>query len=368
MVLQWQAASVGQGHGVPSCWSPHLLQGEKEIITVQGAYGIYATVLKHSVSPQGINLITLEISYPRIVLAELNTHRMLCKNSSSSRAIPFQKMMDQLFGRPVRFGQANPGMQDKGEEYDSPLSIDGYFLTPEGGWDMARENAVEMSEVFYKAGYHKQVYNRLTEPFQMMKTVVTWTEGANFFWLRYHDAADPSLAELARVMHEATSQSTPQLLRPGEWHLPYVETCYSREDGIHYAIEVEGAFDFIDQDTNQKFKKLTLEEAIRVSSARSAAVSFRNVDYGVEKSQEVYDKLVSDERIHGSAMEHQATPMDAEGHDLCGCCELNVPTNPETWQEGITHMSRDGQLWSGPLRGWIQNRKLIPGENKGGFL
>lgn len=335
------------------------------MITVHGAHGIYATVLKHSISPAGINIITLEVSYPRIVLAELNTHRMLCKSSSSSRAIPFQKMMDQLIGRPVRFGQANPGMQDKGEEFTAPVwnsECGGSWVPPEIAWEFARERAVEDSENFYRSGYHKQVYNRLTEPFQMMKTVITWTEGANFFWLRNHDAADPSLAELARVMYEAAIQSKPQLLYPGEWHLPYVVSVRAPDEigGFSYYLEEpeNGWFNMAD--------RLSLEEAIRVSSARSAAVSFRNVDYGVEKSKEVYDKLVSDARIHGSAMEHQATPMEDRRVDPGDLC--NIPMLPKSWQEGVTHMTRDGQLWSGPLRGWIQNRKLIPGENKGGFL
>lgn len=361
---------------MPPAREAQLLQGATIIITVQGKCGIYATVLKHSISPAGIQLITMEVAYPRIILAELNTHGMLCKNSSSSRAIPFEKMQQQLTGRPVRFGQANPGMQDRGEDYNA-LIVDpqrphfGAILTPEEAWEQAKQDAAAWADAFYKAGYHKQVYNRRTEADQMMKTVLSWTDGANFFWLRNHDAADPSLQELARVMYEAAKQSTPQKLEPGQWHLPYVETLFSREQGIHYGIEVEEdeVFDCIDQDTHQKFKFLTLEQAISVSTARTAAVSFRNVDYGVEKSGEVFAKLTSDARIHGSAMAHQATPMAQEHNDRYHHeYSINVPYIVETWEPGVSHMDRNGQLWSAQYRGWIQHRKLIPGENKEGFI
>jgi len=211
------------------------------MVVVEGKHGIKATVLKDSICHSNARLTTFEIEYPRIVLSELNTHRMLSKNSSSSRAIPFDKMVQQLNGRPVRFGQANPGMQDKGEEYDALVTIygyedshDNYYVeyefnasAPEA-WAEARHRAIQIAKALKDANFHKQTYNRLLEPFQMMKTVVSATEWNNFLWLRDHEAADPSLAELARVIREAREASTPVLLNPGEWHLPYVET--ERED------------------------------------------------------------------------------------------------------------------------------------------
>lgn len=325
---------------------------------IKGKNGIYAKVLAHSISPAGIQLITMEVSYPRIILAELNTHGMICKNSSSSRAIPFQKMQEQLTGRPVRFGQANPGMQDKGEDFDSP--VNGYASNE--WWDKARISAQIYAEKFYEAGYHKQVYNRLTEPFQMMKTVLSWTEGANFFWLRNHDAADPTLQELARVMYEAAYNSVPQKLEPGEWHLPYVVSLRSEVNGGMYYYLDEPKWDD-DINPYDYCNVLTLEQAIKVSTARTAAVSFRNVDYGVEKSEEVFKKLTSDARIHGSAMAHQATPMKKlfENGD-------NHPNFPESWEPGVSHCDRNEQLWSAQFKGWIMHRKLIPGENKEGFM
>ena len=322
-------------------------------ITVEGKAGIKATILKHSESiPSGKQLVTFEIEYPRIILSELNTHRMLSKNSASSRAIPFNKMLESLKGRPVRFGQANPGMQDKGKDFDAEVVVPGTDLCDGNGpllvgaeraWNAARCDAIEWAGNFYKAGYHKQVYNRLLEPFQMMKTVISGTEWANFYWLRNHEAADPTLQELARCMQEAHENSVPYALHPGEWHLPYV----TFEVGVY---SIEG-------------QVLTLEEAKKVSAARCAAVSFRNTDYTLEKSLQVFERFVGDERKHASAFEHQATPMNEVGYCSTSNAAVNLPFAPSTWQDGISHVDKNGQLWSGNFCGWIQHRKLIDGEN-----
>ena len=356
---------------------------------IVGKYGIRAKVLKKSMSSvTGLVFKTFEVEYPRIILAELNTHRMLSKNSASSRAIPFKKMLEQLHGRPVRFGEVNSGMQDKGENYSASVAIqnnlwamfDAYLydhvpgatlsdcisddgkrleVSPETAWEFNKYLTTSMSEAFYNARYHKQVYNRLTESSQMMKTVISGTEWDNFFWLRDHEAADPTIAELARVMREADDGTEAQVLQPGEWHLPYVTTLVS-SDG-------SGAYYYLDDNDVGTAGHIPLEDAIKVSCARCAAVSFRNVDYGIEKSREVYERLVGDERKHASAFEHCATPMKAYSHGEpkgFGLYDyVNLPGDPRYWEEGITHMDRQGNLWSGNLKGWRQYRKLIPGEN-----
>lgn len=333
------------------------------MIVVEGKHGIKAAVLKDSICHSNARLTTFEIEYPRIILAELNTHRMLSKNSSSSRAIPFDKMVQQLTGRPVRFGQANPGMQDKGEEHDALVTIygyehshDDYYVEDEfnasapEAWAEARHHAIQIAQAFKDADFHKQTFNRLLEPFQMMKTVVSATEWANFLWLRDQEAADPSLAELARVIREAREASIPEPLNPGEWHLPYVETERDELDVVEYYIHDNthlGGRYYLDE-----------EDAIKVSAARSAAVSFRNVDYDFEKCRQVYERLVGDDRKHASALEHQATPMKTNG--------FANGLWPYTWEEGVSHMDKDYALWSGNFKGWIQHRKLVPGENKAG--
>lgn len=334
------------------------------MIEIKGKAGIVAKILADSISPSGVRLISYELTYPRIIHSELLTHKMLCSNSASSRAIPFAKMAKQLTARPVRFGQANPGMQDKGEDFDALVADPqrkeyGVRLAPEAAWEQAKDDALEWAKRFYSAQYHKQVYNRLTEPFQMMKTVLSGTEFENFFWLRNHEAADPTLHELARCMFEAREQSKPVELKAGEWQLPYV-TVARRFDGKRVYL--------INEDSEYGPDEISLEDAIKVSCARTAAVSFRNEDYGLEKCLEVYDKLVGDERKHASAMQHAATPMSDEylPRNTISTVALNVPHDSSTWQKGISHVDREGNLWSGQFKNWIMHRKTIEGENYSG--
>jgi len=350
------------------------------VIEVTGPSGIIAArVICDSISEDDIRITTYEIEVPRIVWAEFMTHCMFSRNAASSRAIPFDKMQAQLKGRPVRFGEANKGMQDKGEDHDALVSGRPFYgsgflaeeeMIPmywaEEAWEEAKKDAIFWSKAFQEAGFHKQVYNRLTEPFQVIKAVVTATEFNNFFWLRDDGAADPTIAELARCMKQAREQSKPQLLKAGDWHLPYVSFEYVRlMDG-----SVAPTYWIEDKECSRAF--LDVEEAIQVSAARCAAVSFRNVDYGLEKCREVYDRLIGDERKHASALEHQASPMEPckywdDAHNVYHYGpDINVPSRPETWQPGVTHMDRKGQLWSAKFRGWIMNRKLIDGENKEG--
>jgi hypothetical protein len=344
------------------------------VIEIKGKVGISAKVICDSISPQGNRITTFELNYPRIIHSELLTHCILARNSASSRAIPFKKMVEQLGARPVRLGAANKGMQDTGVDHDELVVFvqpnDGYesYTRKESSavaWQEAQDRAVEMAEAFYEAGYHKQVYNRLIEPFQFMKTVMTATEWNNFFYLRVDGAADPTIDELARCMKEAREQSEPLLIHAGEYHLPYVHR--ERDDGgtMRY---------FIDETLKGigcQELDLDLETAIKVSCARTCAVSFRNVDYGVEKCRDVYDnKLLGQDKIHGSALEHVATPME-EGHYSYDCHtdgldpwnSINVPSEPRSWQEGITHVDRKGNLWSAKFKNWIQHRKTIAGEN-----
>lgn len=325
------------------------------MITITGKNGIKATVLAHSISISGKPIITWEIEYPRLILAELNTHRMLSRNSFSSRAVPFLKMLAQLDGMPVRFGANQGGMQDKGEDFDALVDVGPamgfdhpYTVSPQTAWGLAKEAAIKFAQAFYTAGYHKQVYNRRLEADQMQKTVISATEIDNFFWLRDDDAADPTIRELARVMKEAKNNVIAQYLEPGEWHLPYI--AYDLNKHL-YALNYD---DLI------KGEYISLEDAIKVSCARCAAVSYRNEGYDLAKSLEVYDRLVGSEKKHASAFEHCATPIQEAVSNAVQA--TNIGGMPSTWEKGISHMDRQGKLWSGNFQGWIQYRKLIPGE------
>ena len=294
---------------------------------------ITAKILADSVSPSGTRMTTFEIEYPRFILAELNTHRMLSKNSASSRAIPVKTMHDhmrQTPAQPVHWGKNQPGMQAK-EELTGTDITDAKFM-----WSRAMQDAMHWaSQMSERVGLHKQVANRITEPWMIMKTVISGTEWANFWWLRAHADAQPEIHELAIKMFNAYNASTPQQLEPGDWHLPYVKSHRLSSGELIYV--------------DNSDTPITTEQARIISASCCAQVSYRKNDDSYEKAEKIYRQLIESQPCHASPVEHQATPMQTE---------------IEYWGKvpGITHQDREGQLWSGNLRGWIQHRKLIPNE------
>lgn len=322
---------------------------------------ISVKIVADSISHSGIRIITFELEYPRIIHSELMTHRLLSRNAMSSRAIPIKKMIEQVQqnpAMPVKFGKNQPGMQDAGEH--SAQLGDGY--SAEEWWKLAGLSAARFAAEFADAGYHKQIANRLLEPYQRMKTVVTATDWNNFFWLRVDPDADPTIYELAKAMKEASDNSIPDPLEPGQWHTPYVDHVYGFEDIDDKECAVFEGYCVLDEEN--KPVMLTLEEALAISASCCAQVSYRVLNTSKEKALDIYEKLVSGNKVHASPFEHQATPMteyrEIENSDYLTIGHINFPRDPSSWEEGITHADRQGQLWSGNLRGWIQHRQVVP--------
>lgn len=298
---------------------------------------IKARVIADSITTNGERMTTMEIEYPRFILAELNTHRMLSKNSASSRAIPVKAMHEQIKAAPagpVFWGKNQAGMQAKEQLIENDLE-DAKFI-----WQRAMQDALHWAWALSdRVGLHKQIANRVTEPWMTMKTVISGTEWANLYYLRDHPDAQPEFADLASKMHEAHKNSIPQLLYPGEWHVPYVNSYRSLINNELLYSDGQG-------------DDLTAQEACIISASCCAQVSYRKNDDTLAKAQKIFDQLIKSKPAHASPVEHQATPMD----------DTNWEADMEYWQDGITHVSRDGGLWSGNLRGWIQHRKLIADE------
>lgn len=308
-----------------------------------GKGGITATIIKDSVSEFGDRITTFELEYPRFIHGELMTHRMFSRNAMSSRAVPVNKMINQVRtnpAMPIHWGQNQAGMQAK-EECDDVIKVaiyeDSYdSYSPEDWWRVCAASAANSAEPMSEAGYHKQVVNRILEPFQMMKTILTATEYANFFNLRCHEDAQPEIHELADLMLDAMNESDPNVLKAGEWHIPYVD--------LH-----EGGF-YIENDSIYGGEALSLEQALKVSASCCAQVSYRLLDNSVEKAIMIYDKLVESKPIHASPFEHCAKVMDKM---------TMLSTLIDTWEEGVTHMDSSRNFWSGNFKGWIQYRQLI---------
>ncbi len=307
-------------------------------MTIEAKDKITAKIIADSISPSGERMTTMEIEYPRFILAELNTHRMLSKNSASSRAIPVKSMHEQIKAspaEPVYWGKNQAGMQAK-EELTGTNYTDAKFI-----WQRAMGDALHWAWALAdRVGLHKQIANRITEPWMTMKTVISGTEWKNLWWLRCHPDAQPEFHELALKMQQAYENSQPQLLNPGEWHVPYVTTQRSRADDTLYYI-----------DANDQY--ITAEQAKIISASCCAQVSYRKNDDTLEKAEKIFNQLIYSKPAHASPVEHQATPMDLDTY-----CYYE----PETWEGGVTHVSANGDLWSGNLRGWIQHRKLIANE------
>jgi thymidylate synthase ThyX len=299
---------------------------------------ISAKVIADSITWQGNRMITMEIEYPRFILAELNTHRMLGKNSASSRAIPINKMHEHIRSNtaaPVYWGRNQAGMQAKEELSDDKI-CEAVLI-----WNEAMDSAIDYSGALNKLGVHKQIANRITEPWMTMKTVISGTEWANFFWLRDHEDAQPEFRALAKEMAVAIEQSDPMVLLPGEWHVPYVTT---------YRGEATGKMHYVDSSSSV----LTPEQARIISASCCAQVSYRKNDDSFEKALKIYRQLIESTPAHSSPTEHQATPMEV----------VNAIHTSISWEPGVTHMTANRNLWSGNLQGWVQFRKLIPNEAK----
>lgn len=239
-----------------------------------------ATIIADSVSPSGVRLTTIEVTLHRFVLAELNTHRVFSRNSASSRAIPVRKQIARVVDDPavpVEFGANQRGMQAgeplTGEDHDRALSA----------WLEARDRAVEAVTRLQELGVHKQVTNRLLEPFMWHTVIVTATEWDGFWEQRCSPLAQPEIRVAAESMKAAYDASEPAPVGMGEWHTPYLR----EEDG-----------------------DLDPETARQVSAARCARVSYLTHDgrRDISKDIELYERLVSARPPHWSPLEHVATP------------------------------------------------------------
>lgn len=189
--------------------------------------GYECKIIEDSVAPHGGRLTTFIITFPRIVLAEFNTHRMLSRNSASSRAIPVAKRIAAVELDPFipdQFGMNRPGMQ-AGPNIDERQAKEA-----EQVWLRAASAALQQASALAELGVHKQLANRLLEPFSWHTVIVTATEWDNFFALRCHPDAQPEIRRIAEMMAEAYVAGKPRKLYVGEWHLPLV-TEEEREAG-----------------------------------------------------------------------------------------------------------------------------------------
>lgn len=293
---------------------------------------ISAKVIADSIGRDAPRLVTFELEYPRFIHAEFMTHRVFSRNASSSRAIPVLRMLERVKldpALPVEWRLEEPGMQGftrATPEQEAALIAQSLE---------ARDLCVEIAEEMLANGAHKQHINRLTETWQHIKVVVTSSQWDNFFGLRDHPAADPTIAALAAAMREALDASTPVLLEEGQWHLPYILGTEDHELAAQYLFETERDID----------SDMVLSVLQKMSAARCARVSYNNFKGKKPKVSSdiaLFEKLVVSQPVHASPTEHQASP------------DMLLGFKSRRWNRPELH---------GNLTGWLQFRKSIPNEN-----
>ena len=325
---------------------------------------ISAKVIADSINETGQRLTTFELEFPRLILSECNTHGAIEKNTSSSRAIPVSKMLDHILQqnlKPIYFGSKKSGMQAGDELVREDLEY------AKAVWESALKYAVAQADLLDECGVAKEVSNRITEPYQLIKAVWSATDWDNFFNLRLEKDADPNICMLAYKMYEALSDSEPMLLKKGDFHLPYVgkydiPVVYSDLGGYEY--ETGYNVFYYDSEADHTVEHvLSLEEAIKYSVASCAQVSYRSEGMTLEKAEKIWNMLVKSEVVHASPLTHIATPVskeiEIENSDYETVGFVNKVGDPSTWEKGVTHMRRDGTLCSGRFAGWIQFRHTI---------
>lgn len=273
----------------------------------------------------------MQVTFHRFILAEMNTHRVFSRNYRSSRAVPVKKLLEEVRtnpAMPVYWGANRPGMQATGELSGAARAY------AEKIWRQQAGLAADYAEILAETGLHKQIANRVLEPFLYVHGVITATEWDNFFGLRLHKDAQPEMRAIAQAMYVAREESVPKLLGPRQWHLPYI----SQQD--FDIAEAEARF------AKEVGKFLDPHDIlIRQSVARCARVSYKVFDEDrpstVAEDLALYQKLVGAQPMHASPAEHQATPDDF------------IRSFPARWAYPHLH---------GNFRGWVQYRKTLPGE------
>lgn len=297
-----------------------------------------ARVILDSIGPNNVRLTTFEVTIPRIVLAEFNTHRMFSRNSASSRAIPVEKMLKRVQDDP--FIPSYWGKNQKGMQAEEELSPEAQDIARRK-WRGAKENARISAEELLEIGVHKQLTNRLIEPFMWHTIVFTATELENFYALRANKMAQPEIRIPAEMLIAAFEESTPMRLEAGEWHLPFV-TNYDLRRLATGTWAWEGVAPLEPAKVDWPFW-------CKVSAARCARVSYLTHEGKRDLSADIarHDDLVSNG--HMSPLEHPAMALTTK--------QWKALANAMA-VEWIERRVPVGNFW-----GWHQYRKTIENEH-----
>jgi hypothetical protein len=208
---------------------------------------------------------------------------------------------------PLHWGKAQKGMQAEEE-----LGMEEKLMAGHE-WIEARNDAMDTLLRLEQIGIHKQVGNRITEPWMWITIICSGTNWNNLWALRCHVAAEPHFQYIAYLAKEAYNRSTPKKLRWGDWHLPLVN--------------------------EQDVQECPLEDLPLISTGRCARVSYLT-HHGVRDPKEdvaLCRRLMEHKPMHASPLEHPARAVNPN-YDM---------TDPN---------------WGNYDPGWLQLRKTLQDE------
>lgn len=333
---------------------------------------IKAEIVAHSKNYQGDELISFLVTFPRIILPEVLTHRMFSRNTSSSRAIPFEKMVEVVENNPfipVAFQKKHKGMQ--GYEYLSETNDEiSEYIMAKGVWLSARDRVVASAKSLYKdtdeVGFPsvtKQLCNRLLEPFSWTKMLITTSkEGLdNFFDLRCPNyngckswkelcnmdsnytmetsilerlkisksTAEIHIQLLAESMYDAYNESKAEEILPAEWHIPFIKQI------------------------SEEYPEADMNDKIKIATSMAARVSYTTIEEGkkisIEKHRELYQLLIDEK--HSSPLEHCAKALFYFDYEDFVRKELPA--------ELINEDSLTNQGWCDNFKGFMPLRRVL---------
>ena len=334
---------------------------------------IKVEIVADSINQQGDRLTSLVLTYPRIIHAEMLTHRMFSRNASSSRAVPVQKMIEAVKNNtfcPFEFQKAHKGMQ--GTEYFTGQDKEDCIKL----WLESAELALQQAEKMKEKGITKQIINRILEPYQYYTVLITGSiEGWNNFfnlrcpqykihqgtykskkealkyglsnnelknwsdldWLQNNEGqAEIHIMMLSEAIYDAIQESNPKVLQEGDWHIPMI--------------------------TDLERYKLSTNDQIKLSVGRAANTSYTVVGDGkeltLEKATRIHDKCK--ELNHSSVFEHCARAMSDEEYECFLKGEIEINKNANHWSDVEYFYDYDKIFgWCNNLKGFIPYRYMI---------
>lgn len=271
----------------------------------------------------GVRITSVQVKYPRFILPQLNTHRVFSRSTASSRAVPTAKLIDMVRNNPVipvHWGENQAGMVAENEMDEARITAAKMV------WLKAADTAANIAQELAEIGVHKQVVNRILEPFMWAETIITATEWDNFFNLRLADDAQPEIQALAKAIRAAMDESVPA---NRAFHLPYL-----RDEEI---------------DNTQ----WTYTQKAKISAARCARVSYLNHNQqtpSVEEDLKLAERLIASS--HMSPFDHQAmfNPKEAcrnENRNLNDWRPYRSVLERDTWDKDWKphYLLRNGEKW-----------------------